>query len=598
MRIKIDYLPETREALLTTDEISKAWIAITRACQDNTDTNLVRQNDRQIILPWWSFLLARESIGYHIARNNAQIEFSDDAKTLLENALQKKDLYQRASEATEITDDFLNKKLKENGFTRPLTIEQRNNVKKLSALPACATFSVPGAGKTTEALAYYCCRKDKNTKLLIVCPKNAYAVWEEQISTIFPNENISVIRLIGGANNIQNILNGKPNVALISYMQLSYVDNIVANYLLSNEVFVFLDESHRMKKGDSGAIGSTILSLAHLPEAKCIMSGTPLPNSIADLVPQFRFLYPEVPTTIENVKELIKPIYVRTTKRQLEIPQITRLLTKVNLSPAQRTLYQLLCSEFAREAHPNLSAIDRRKLRSLGKSALRLIQLVSNPSLLAKKINFEYKELLSAVLEEGDSPKLEYVTNRARMLAAQGKKTIIWSSFVGNVELVAARLIDLGADYIHGGVEAGSEEEEFTRERKIKRFHDDDNAYVLVANPAACAEGISLHTVCHHAIYLDRNYNAAQYLQSEDRIHRLGLKPDQNTTVEILCCPDTIDESVLNRLTKKIKIMGDVLDDPDLKVDPIPFDPDNDSEFDFEDATDFLRHINAEAQSL
>jgi len=234
-------------------------------------------------------------------------------------------------------------------------------------------------------------------------------------------------------------------------------------------------------------------------------------------------------------------------------------------------------------------------LRSLGRSALRLIQLVSNPALLARKVDFEHKDLLRAILEEGDSPKLSYVTRRARELAKQGHKTIIWSSFVQNVELVATRLIDLGADYIHGGVEAGDEEEEYTRERKIKRFHDDKNAWVLVANPAACSEGISLHTVCHHAIYLDRNYNAAQYLQSEDRIHRLGLKPDQKTFVEILCCPSTIDESVATRLSTKVQMMKDVLDDPGLNIDPIPFDPDNNEEFSFEDAKDFLNHIKAEA---
>ena len=67
---------------------------------------------------------------------------------------------------------------------------------------------------------------------------------------------------------------------------------------------------------------------------------------------------------------------------------------------------------------------------------------------------------------------------------------------------------------------------------KIKRFHEYPNAFVLVANPAACSESISLHTVCHHAIYLDRNYNAGQYLQSEDRVHRLGLPPGQKTIIE------------------------------------------------------------------
>ena len=45
---------------------------------------------------------------------------------------------------------------------------------------------------------------------------------------------------------------------------------------------------------------------------------------------------------------------------------------------------------------------------------------------------------------------------------------------------------------------------------------------VLLANPQAMSEGISLHLECHDAIWLDRTYNAGQYLQGIDRIHRLG----------------------------------------------------------------------------
>ena len=161
--------------------------------------------------------------------------------------------------------------------------------------------------------------------------------------------------------------------------------------------------------------------------------------------------------------------------------------------------------------------------------------------------------------------------------------------------MLSTRLFDLGADYIHGGVEAGSDEEEYTRERKIKRFHQDPNAFVLIANPAACSEGISLHKVCHYALYLDRNYNAAQYLQSEDRIHRLGLDPDQKTVIEIVSSPDTIDDSVAKRLSLKVKLMQEVLEDPDLNIDPIPYDADDDLTFDLEDARDFLEHVKTEA---
>lgn len=86
----------------------------------------------------------------------------------------------------------------------------------------------------------------------------------------------------------------------------------------------------------------------------------------------------------------------------------------------------------------------------------------------------------------------------------------------------------------------------------------------MVANPAAAAEGISLHRVCHHAIYVDRTFNAAHYLQSIDRIHRLGLPSGTETTVEILTAAGTIDEEVQQSLARKTLTMAAVLDDHHL----------------------------------
>jgi SNF2 family DNA or RNA helicase len=266
------------------------------------------------------------------------------------------------------------------------------------------------------------------------------------------------------------------------------------------------------------------------------------------------------------------------------------------MNELQSKLYQLARSEAAREAE--LALRDRSRLRNLGRSIIRLLQLVSNPALVARTADLP-NEILSEILAAEDSPKLQIACMRARELALSGRKVVIWTTFVDNVELLARRLADLGADYIHGGVDAGSEEEEDTREWKIKKFHEENRNWVLVANPAACGEGISLHEICHHAIYVDRNYNAAQYLQSEDRIHRLGLSKDQATTIDILCCPRSIDVSVNSRLITKVQRMANVLNDRDLHIDPVSFDPsaiDDDESLDDEDVVSLMQHPNNEEE--
>jgi SNF2 family DNA or RNA helicase len=422
---------------------------------------------------------------------------------------------------------------------------------------------------------------------LVVCPKNAFAVWEEQ-ALLCLSTPPGVVRLRGGEKPIKRALTSDATIFLVTYQQLPNIRALVAAFLVNHPTFVFLDESHHIKRGAGGQWCNTVLSLAHLPVSKLIMTGTPLPNSESDLVPQLNFLFPELDVAPDNARVLVKPVFVRTTKRELGLPEVKVLATTIQLRPQQRHLYELLRSEQARQLS-SLSRGDKGFYRSVGKSVMRLLEAVSNPALLVRD-NAEVPDDLYAALEEGDSPKLEYACYRARKLAQAGQKVIIWSTFVDNVELISSRLRDIGADFIHGGVEAGSEEEENTRENKIGRFHKDERAMVLVANPAACAEAISLHMVCHYAIYVDRNYNAGQYLQSVDRIHRLGLARDIETTVEILHAPDTIDDSVMRRLSAKIRKMEEVLQDSSISVEPVEQDLEADG-IDADDIRDFLNHL-------
>ena len=84
----------------------------------------------------------------------------------------------------------------------------------------------------------------------------------------------------------------------------------------------------------------------------------------------------------------------------------------------------------------------------------------------------------------------------------------------------------------------------------------------MIANPAAAGEGISLHMACHHALYLDRSFNAAHYLQSVDRIHRLGSVYEPE--VEIPEAADTIDGRVAKRLEQEGQGHSKILNDPGL----------------------------------
>jgi SNF2 family DNA or RNA helicase len=261
------------------------------------------------------------------------------------------------------------------------------------------------------------------------------------------------------------------------------------------------------------------------------------------------------------------------------------------MKPGQLALYSIVRNEFLREFAKKASqSMGQAQLLKARRSVMRLLQLSINPSLALSAMANDDVAVKSAiadqVMDEGHSAKMSAVMDHARELARQGQKSVIWTIFTDTIHSFASSLADLNPVFVHGGVPSGSDSDPQTREGRIKTFHEDGSCSVLIANPAAAGEGISLHTVCHTALYADRSYVSTHYLQSIDRIHRLGLPPDQDTNIVIYRAKapaqiGSIDLSVSRRLTEKIRNMQVLLDDPDLHQlaldeeeadDPIDYD--------------------------
>lgn len=570
MTIRFEYDSIREEILLIPEDFGAfEWNNFTRILSDYGEYKKIE--GKGIGIPYRAFLIIRIEIARYIRNHRIRAEYSDEIRDILKAINERS--YASALKSKDISGVDVKERLLNAGFVRELTDNQMKNVCHLVPLPAGATFSVPGAGKTTEALAYFFCNAKPEDHLIVVGPLSAMGAWEEQLRDCCPNSGYSFVRLRGGAKNVDRILRDSPRFMLISYGQFATVSGLVKEFLTYHSVVMFLDESHRIKSGRSGVSPQEILNISCLPEKKLIMSGTPCPQSISDLIPQFEFLYPDKHPTEENITDLLKPVYVRTTKGQLGIPPIKHKRVILDMSPLQSEIYKSLRSETKRQL-ALISDSSRYSLREIGKKIMKVVEFTSNPSLLADDMDYIFNKKLGDLLAVDCGPKMEYACRRARELASEGKKVIIWSQFVKNVLLLTERLKDLGADCIYGGVSSGDEEEEDTREWKIKQFHENPEKMVLVLNPSAASEAISLHKVCHYAIYVDRSFNAAHYLQSEDRIHRLGITKDEAPTIEIVECRNSIDEVINQRLAVKVQTMAEALNDTSLNVEAIPYDMD------------------------
>ena len=152
----------------------------------------------------------------------------------------------------------------------------------------------------------------------------------------------------------------------------------------------------------------------------------------------------------------------------------------------------------------------------------------------------------------------------------KGEKVIVWANFVRNVKELSEFFSQnkIRNKIIYGDIPLNSlddslVEDNNTREKIIKDFHREDSSFrVLIANTATIGESISLHMACNNAIYLERDYNAASFLQSKDRIHRKGMPKDRVANYHFLESASSIDQSITQRLNMKIKNLEDIIEHP------------------------------------
>jgi hypothetical protein len=498
------------------------------------------------------------------------------------------------------------------GYRRALRDFQLQDLRRVLGLPNAANFSVPGAGKTAVELACFAAERavGRVERMLVAAPISAYESWQEEVRECF--EDPPRIHVHQGGS-----VPGGAEIVLLNYQRLLYSYPEVAAWVADRPTLLCLDEAHRIKRGRSGGWGSACLDLAYLAARRDVLTGTPAPQSPADIGVLLDFLwlgqgsrilpsavwFREPPPGLgRQVAESIGPLFVRTTKSDLDLPPVEHRIQPVEPDALQREIYEALRSRFA--PRRPLSLAQRAGFSRLGEIVMYLLEAATNPGLLTAGSSgddprfFRHPPLPVAA----DSPLAELLARYAahetpskfvalaQLLARnrqEGRKTLVWSSFVRNLELLRGELASLGPAVVHGGVPLGAEAIGIsTREQELARFREDPDCWVLLANPAALGEGISLHTVCHDAVYLERTFNAGQYLQSIDRIHRLGLAPEVGTRVTFLVTPGTIDGAVAERVAKKAELMGQMLDDTDIATLSLPDEEDIGAPFDLGDRGD------------
>jgi hypothetical protein len=453
---------------------------------------------------------------------------------------------------------------------------QRVAIEWLKEFPTAFLGDDMGLGKTLSVLSFFATlqRTEGYERLLVVCPNSLTRNWVREATSWFPHLKATVLAgdKAEKAWALRLVSEGSVpcDVFVVNYegVRLDYVTPELAEVVSKRKTLLCIDESQRVKNPQAKTF-KALSTIAPHCERRVLLSGTPTPKDVTDLWAQMKLLdggkrfgrsfykwlgtvaelgteYSEFAVKKFNEYEVAEAIYRaqeimlrRRKEKVIDLPAKTFSLREIELTGSQRERYDEIREGLILRMRSTSGEQFLREITNILEEYLRAVQVASNPRL----VDPEWKGEPAKFLELD-----EIVTEVVR---EQGQKIVIWTNYLGNIRELVERYKDLGAAPFSGEVSAAD------REKTVRAFQTEEKPRVLVAVPAAGGVGITL-TAAQTAVYIDKTWNAEHWMQSVDRIHRIGQRGTVNV-ISLLSCK--VDEMIHWNLRRKEQGQAEVLGD-------------------------------------
>lgn len=453
---------------------------------------------------------------------------------------------------------------------------QRIAVRWLLETPFAFLGDDMGLGKTLSVLSYFTALRAGHEfqLLLVVCPNSLTRNWMREATSWFPDLRATVL---AGAKSekawaLRLLTSGalEFDVVVVNYeaVRLPYVFTELEKLASQRRTLLCLDESQRVKNPQAKTF-KTLVDLAPHCQRRVLLSGTPTPKDVSDLWAQMRILdggerfgrsYYNWLTSVaelgneysefavkkfhdEEVRESILRVHEimlrRRKERVVNLPEKTFSIREIELTGSQRERYDEIREGLILRMRANSGEQFVRDITNILEEYLRAVQVASNPRLIDPLWKGEPAKFL----------ELDEIVHE--LVEEQGQKLVVWTNYLGNIRELTERYKRFGAAPFSGEVSAAE------REVTVRAFQEQEHPKILVAVPAAGGVGITL-TAAQTAVYLDKTWNAEHWMQSVDRIHRIGQRGTVNI-ISLLGCK--VDEIIHWNLRRKERTQAQVLGD-------------------------------------
>ena len=385
-----------------------------------------------------------------------------------------------------------------------------------------------GLGKTVQAAVALEALKRIHRRVLLVAPAPLCLNWVRELEKWAAS--VVVRRVVGDAHDRQLTYRLPIQVLVASYEQLRADIASIASSIEFD--LVILDEVQRIKNIDS----TTSLACRRIRrKSSWGLSGTPLENSVDDLLSIFRFLAPQLlhsGMSRDEIHATMRDHFLRRTKSQVltELPPIIVRDLWLELRASQRQAYESVWSE-------RLSSLDQQR------GSPRIASMLALLTHLKQVCNFDPAT--------DDSAKWDALQGLLDSIEHGGGKVLLFSQYVETLKWLSERLA-MNHEMFHGGLSVDQ------REQMIDRFRLRPGPRALLVSLKAGGVGLNLQDASTVVLF-DRWWNPAVESQAVQRAHRFGRK----TPVEVIrfVVEDTVEERIAEILENKAALFKEYIED-------------------------------------
>lgn len=465
-------------------------------------------------------------------------------------------------------------------ITQPYA-HQRAGLAHLVALGSGALLWEMGLGKTKTAIDYaewlgiqevrnlQPTEEYRDTfRALIVTPNTVARNWQNEIKLHAGHDDFVTLTGLPIAKRVA--LMGSARYTIVNCEALAYPAFAKAAQAREWDL-VIVDESTRFKN-PRAARTKALLKLGKKARHRLILTGTPITGSASDAWSQMEFVDPGLlgsfysftdqflvkdwfgrpkevrPDKVDELAQRIGRRSYRVLKRDvLDLPEKVYSDRLVEMADTQKAAYNQMRDELRVE----IEAMEKVTAANVLTVLLRLTQITSG--LVGAGESYTWIENNAKVAE------LDNLLNDE----LKGEQVVIFGLYQKELENLASRYaLDTAAlgpafaPIIYGPTP------EVRRHALIEQFQAGDRR-LLFAQIRTGGIGINL-TAAQTAVYYSRSWSLEEWLQSQDRLHRIGQKG--TVSIVSLIAKGTVDEQIGEALMEKQKLADSLTGDGARKL--------------------------------